>query len=225
MQKKAIKFQAVLFGTFNFPADPDTTVKLMTTFAPLGFMPQVMNVPDPMTGLMAQRIGLTKGTDVQIQFSPDRIDFTAMMPTGSIEEFVNEVPTNVKLLEQGSLRFNRVALVVDSLLEEMSQADSETLRNKLLPNSGASSIEWIARWVSPLSMDTEQYNVCFEAMKASGLMMVHNGRMQPLNGIKVMSDVSTTPSNTNPRFDANNLHGALLAISKIISGQADLVQA
>jgi hypothetical protein len=223
--QKVIRFQAVLFGTFNFPADPDTTVKLMTTFAPLGFMPQVMTVPDPMTRLMSQRIGLTKGTDAQILFAPDRIDFTTMMPTGSIEEFMSDVVTNVKQLEHGNLRFNRVALVVDTLHEEMSHTDSETLRNKLLPKSGGNSIEWIARWVTPLSTDTEQYNVCFEAMNAIGLMMVHNGLMQPLNGIKVMSDVSTAPSNTNHRFDANNLHEALNAISKIISDQADLVQA
>lgn len=225
MQKRVIKFQAVLFGTFNFPADPDTTVKLMTAFAPLGFMPQVMNAPDPMTGLMSQRIGLTKGANVQILFAPDRIDFTAMMPTGSIEEFVGDVVTNVKHLEHGNLRFNRVALVVDTLLEEMSQADSEALRSKLLPKSGANSIEWMARWVTPLTMDTEQYNVCFEAMKAIGLMLINNGRMQPLNGIKAMSDVSTSPSNTNSRFGADNLHETLDAISKIISGQADLVQA
>ena len=223
MQKRALRFQAVLFGTFNFPANPDTTIKLMTAFAPLGFMPQVMTVPDPMTGLMSQRIGLTNGSDVQILFAPDRLDFTATTPSGNIEEFVNNVVTYVTHLENGNLRFNRVALVIDNILEEMSLAESETLRDKLLPKSGANSIEWVARWVTPLSKDTEQYNVCIEAMSATGLMMIINGQMQPLSGIKVMHDVSTTPSNTNPRFDAKNLDLMLNSISKIISTQNDLV--
>lgn len=223
MKTRAIKFQAVLFGTFNFPTNPDTTIKLMTAFAPLGFMPQVMPVPDPMTGRMSQRIGLTNGSDVQILFAPDRIDLTATMPSWSIEEFVNNVVMYVTHLENGSLRFNRVALVIDNILEEMSLAESETLRDKLLPKSGENSIEWVARWVTPLSRDTEQYNVCFEAMSAAGLMMITNGNMQPLSGIKVMHDVSTIPSNTNPRFDAKNLNLMLNSISKIISEQADLV--
>ena len=223
MIKRAIKFQAVLFGTFNFPANPDTTVKLVTAFAPLGFMPQVMPVTDLMTGQMSQRIGLTNGSNVQILFAPDRLDFLAMAPSWSIEEFVDNVVTYVTHLENGSLRFNRVALVIDNILEEMSLAESETLRDKLLPKSGANSIEWQARWVTPLSKDTEEYNVCFEAMSAAGLMMINNGRMQPLNGIKAMHDVSTTPSNTNPRFDAKSLNANLNSISKIISEQVDLV--
>lgn len=223
MKKRTIKFQAVLFGTFNFPANPDTTVKLVTAFAPLGFMPQVMTVPDPMTGQMAQRIGLTNGSDLQMQFAPDRLDFIATTPSWSVEEFVNNVVAYVTHLENGSLRFNRVALVIDNILEEMSLAESEALRNKLLPKSGANSIEWVVRWVTPLSKDTEGYNVCFEAMSAAGLMMINNGRMQPLNGIKAMHDVSTIPSNTNPRFDAKNLNLMLNSISEIISGQDDLV--
>lgn len=223
MKTKSIKFQAVLFGTFNFPANPDTTIKLMTAFASLGFMPQVMPVPDPMTGRMSQRIGLTNAADVQIMFAPDRIDLTATMPSLSIEEFVKNVVIYVRNLENGSLRFNRVALVIDNILEEMSLAESEALREKLLPKSGENSIEWVARWVTPLSEDTEQYNVCFEAMSAAGLMIITNGNMQPLSGIKVMYDVSTIPSDTNPRFDAENLNLTLNSISKIISEQANLV--
>lgn len=222
MQKRVIKYQAVLFGTFNFPADPDTTVKLMTTFAPLGFMPQVMTVPEPMTGLSSQRLALTKGTNVQILFAPDRIDFTATMPSESVESFVNDVVSNVEQLERGSLRFNRVALVIDTILEEISQAESEVFRDKYLPTSGANSIEWVARWVTPISKESEQYNVCFEAVCAPGMVMVlPNGRMQPLTGLKVMHDISTTPSNTSPRFDASKLHEALSAISKIVSEQSD----
>ncbi|WP_283149748.1 hypothetical protein [Silvimonas soli] len=222
MQKRVIKFQAALFGTFNFPAEPDTIVKLMTVFAPLGFMPQVISVPDLMTGLTAQRIGMTRGDDVVMLLAPDRIDFTATMPTVDIAGFVNDAVTNVEQLERGNLRFNRVALVVDTLLEEMSEAEIEAMREKLLPHSGARSIEWMARWVTPVINETEQYNVCLEAIKASGLMMFFNGRMQPLHGIKTLHDVSTTPSNTSPRFDAQNLRGALDAISQIISARTDL---
>ena len=223
MKKIAIKFQDVLFGTFNFPVSPDTTMKLLSVFAPLGFMPQVMTVPDPMTGLMSQRIGLTNGSDVQILFAPNRLDFTATTPSWGIEEFVNNVVTYVSHLENGSLRFNRVALVIDDILEEMSITEAEELRKKLLPKSGANSIEWVARWVTPLTKGTEEYNVCFEAMSATGLMMIINGQMQPLNGIKTMLDVSTTPNNTNPRFDAKNLNLMLDSISKITSEQAGLV--
>ncbi len=216
MQKKTIKFQAVLFGTFNFPADPDTTVKLMTIFAPLGFMPQVMNVQDPIAGLTSQRLGLTKGSEMQIQFSPDRIDFTAPMPSMDIDIFLNDVVDYVGKLERGSLQFNRAALVIDALFEELSQTESEALRGKLLPQSGINSVEWVARWVTPLSIHNEQYNACFEAVTATGLMMIINGRMHPLSGIKTMHDVSTTPSNTAHRFNVDNLQETLYGISKII---------
>lgn len=224
MPKRLIKLQAVLFGNFNFPVVPETSVRLLTTFASHGFMPQVMNVPDPMAGVTIQRIGLTKGTDIQVLFAPERIDFTVTMPSSSIEDFVNDVVSFIEKLEGGTLQFSRIALVSDSLIEEISQADSEALREKLLPSSGNNSIEWVARWVTPITVGSEQYNACFEAMNANGLMMIINGNMKPLSGIKVMHDISTTPLNTTLRFDAKNLNKELNAISDIIISQAGLTE-
>lgn len=216
MRKKVIKFQAVVFGTFNFPADPGTTVKLMTIFAPHGYMPQVISGQDVMGGGGVSRLSLTKGEFLQIVFSPDRIDFSSVMPTISVADFVAEVSFCVSQLESGNLRFHRVALVIDNLLEEISSSESDQLRQRLLPNSKEGAIDWTARWVDVIDHADERYNFCFEVLNSAGMMMINNGRMHPLNGIKVMHDVSTTPSNTSHRFDSNNLAKSLSEISKLI---------
>lgn len=187
-------------------------------------MPQVINTQDAMTGQFSQRISLTRGPDFQINFAPDRIDFISMMPSESLAQFTEEVVICARKLEKGSLIFSRISLVEDILLEEINHSQSEALREKLLPHSGENSIEWMARWVTQENNNSEQYNVCFEAINNPNLMMIHNGRMHTMNGIKLMSDVSTTHTNTIARFDIKKLPSIFSTITKIISSQADFIK-
>ena len=217
MQPRLLKNQAALFGSFHFPPTPDTTVKLVQAFASLGFMPQVINAPDPVTGLIAQRIALSRGADTHIQFSPDRIDIVGTMPIVSdTESFIADVVDYVSRIDNGSLKFNRVGLVQDYLLEGLA-ADRETeLRMKLLPHSGERPNEWMARWVEPRVIDDEKYNICLEAMTAPGLMMIMSNKIQAVDGVKVLCDISTTPENLSSRFSIANIKSTMNSLNSII---------
>lgn len=224
MQKKDIKHQAVVFGSFSFPQTPEATVRLITTFVPMGFMPQTTSGIDPASGLPLQRMGFIKGTDTQIQLANDRIDIYSVLPTRPLDEFINEVVEIVGRLEGGSLRFGRVALVIDTGLEDMTPAQVSEIRSRVLPRSDAASIEWVARWVTPKVADGETFNVNIEAMTAEGMMILHSGRMVPMNGIKIMRDVSTSPLNVTQRFDMTSLPSMLRSIAAIVEAEASLFE-
>lgn len=217
MHPRLLKNQAALFGSFHFPPTPDTTVKLVQAFASLGFMPQVINTADAVSGLNVQKIALSRGFDTQILFASDRIDIVNTMPSVSkIEPFIVEIVDYVSRLDNGSLKFHRVGLVQDFLLEGLSVDRERELRLKLLPHSGDAPNEWMARWVEPRVVNDEKFNVCLEGMTAPGLMMITNNKIQPVNGVKILYDISTSPENGASRFNASNVESILVSLSDII---------
>ncbi|KAL0630367.1 hypothetical protein Q9L58_010786 [Maublancomyces gigas] len=218
MQITTIKYQAVLFGSFNFPPVTDTTIKLLQAFASLGFMPQVHNLVDTVTGLSMPRISLTQGVGTTILFADDRIDIISAMPVDlSIKGFIDTVVDYVSRLDGGNLQFHRIALILDSVLDDLTPEEFERIRTKLLPSVKGAPFEWTARWVLPQTVGDESYNVCFEAVTATGLMLALQNRLQPLSGLKIMHDVSTAPQNLAIRFSGKNLGVSLSAIADIIA--------
>ncbi|OON61194.1 hypothetical protein B0920_19980 [Massilia sp. KIM] len=218
MQRTALKNQVALFGSFSFPAVPDTTIKLLNAFATLGFLPQIVTSVDPTNGLSAQKISLVRGTD-QIHFGNDRIDVFSFLPSSeNLNSFLSEVVTYVQRLDS-SLTFTRLGLVHEIDVQAETPEKTLAVRRKLLPESGEDSIEWTARWVNPVTVDGMDYNLCFEAMLAPGLAMVVNNKVTPINGIKVMHDVSTLQNAPGARYDSKNLAEALAAMAAIVERQ------
>jgi len=217
MQPRLLKNQVALFGSFHFPPTPETIVKLVEAFASLGFMPQVINTNDLVSGLSIQKITLSRGSDTQIQFASDRIDIVNTMPSVSdVAPFIVEVLDYLSRIEKGSLKFTRVGLVQDYLLESLPADREREIRMRLLPHSGESPNEWMARWVEPRVVDDGKYNICLEAMVAPGLMMIMNNKIQPVNGVKVLYDISTSPENMASRFNSSNIEATLNSLNGLI---------
>lgn len=226
MNIKILKNHIVLFGKFYFPVNPETTIKLVNAFAPLGFMPSVSAGSDPTSGEMNQQISLTSG-DKHIQFSSDRIDFISGMPIDAEldpEFFIGEVADYFARIESGSLRMYRLAIVQDMLLSNLSSMQEESLRTSLLPQSSADSLEWTARHVTPRSVETEKYNICLEAMTGQGMMMLVKNRPIPVQGIKILHDVSTSPEHVSTRFNSENLMVELKKIAKVVEKEKEFIQ-
>lgn len=219
MQKRIIKIQAVVFGAPNPQTNQTAMVDLIQSFIPEGYMPQTISVQDPISGTINQKLSLIKNQEMQIQFSHERVDFLALMPTASTEDILNSIQKNIGLIYKNNVAFNRIALVLDYILDEFSDEEIEKFRMELLPKSKVNSIEWVSRWVSKQEIDAEEYNICFEAMTANGLMMINNGITHHLNGIKIMHDISTTPSNNTTRFNKDNIKDKLMKINNIIIQQ------
>jgi hypothetical protein len=226
MRLKILKNHAVIFGKFHFPVNPETTVKLVNAFASLGFMPQVVAVADQVTGSITQKISLSTG-EKHIQFDSDRIDFISAAPIdeeSDFDFFINEVADYFSRIENGSLKLFRIAIVQDILLESLSSAQEQSLRTSLLPQSAAESIEWSARWVNPTVVEDEKYNICLEAMTGQGMMMIVKNRPMPVEGIKILHDISTTPENVSARFGIDNLTLELKKIAALIEKEKEFIQ-
>lgn len=227
MQRKILKQQAVLFGNFHFPASPETTVKLLTAFASLGFMPQVLNISDPTSGLTVPKISLAKD-EKQIIFGSDRIDIISAAPVEAelnLDFFIAEVKDYFLRIESGTLKMYRIAIVEDYFLEGLSEAQSESLRTSLVPKSAVGSIEWASRWVTPSIIEDEKYNICLEAMVASGMRMVLPNRVIEIDGVKILHDISTSPESLMNRFGSDNLLDSLKKVATLIEFERAFVQA
>jgi hypothetical protein len=204
MQERTLKNQVVVFGNFSFPPVPDVTLSLMQSFAPFGFMPSVVQQVD-INGQMQQKIALTKGDSIQIIFGNDRIDFLEAVPEGrnGIGDFYGSVLQYLICLQPRNLMFNRLAMVTERLVYELTPAQGEQLRAQYAGNSPVGAIEWGFRWVQPQSEQEERVNVCLDVSRLQGMLNVR-GKFEQFDGIKIMHDISSSPQNTLPRFNAAN---------------------
>ncbi|MFC5548158.1 hypothetical protein [Massilia aerilata] len=225
MQRKTLKKQAVVFGSFNFPPAPDTTLKLLQIFASAGFLPQMINMVDPVSGMNSQKFSLVRENYFQMHFGSDRIDIFSLDPNdkSDLSSFISETVSLLSRLEGGTLNFTRIALVLDYVLEGANPEQISHLSSRLLPQSTGPLLEWVARWVETRVRGAETYNVCFEANLAQGLHLVVNNQMLAVNGVKIMHDISTSQAHISTRFNIGNLQDSFNAIIEMIEQEKSLV--
>ena len=218
MQITKLKYQTTIFGGFNYPPTPETMLRILPRVGPLGYMPQVQNVTEGVTGEIGPRVTLIKDSS-QVFLHNSRIDVLTWLPEMELEEFISSTVNLLTLLEGGLLFSSRVALVTESMLEELGEHEIENYRRILVPRSDESTLEWTSRWVERKTVGGETYHISFEALRAAGMIMTTNGVSRTLTGIKVQHDVSTSPSNASPRFTQDNMVDSLIEISKILTQQ------
>ena len=217
MQIKTLKFQTAMFGNYNYPPTPETMMRVLPLFADLGFMPQLVNIADTSGLLLTPRIQLGASNNFFITLAQDRIDFTAFMPENRDHAtFFESVKTFAGRLDP-NLKAHRIALVEDLAVQDLSAEQIQSVCRQLLPGALPDSLEFSSRWVSPVTQGGETYNVCSETVYQPGLGMIVNGQIIGVEGVKVMNDVSTTPANTEIRFDLANLGEGLMEISNLIN--------
>lgn len=205
MQEKILKNQVVAFGQFNFPPVPETSLALLQNFAKFGFMPVIAQQTD-VGGQPIPRMALMKGDSVQIVFSNDRIDFIQPFPEDNvkIEIFLQDVFQYLDCLQDRNLRFNRLALVNEKMIYNLSHEQKEALREQFAAYAPAGCIEWTSRWVAPETHGQENFNVCLDCSWQQGVF-TQAGKHEMFEGVKIMNDISHSTNNTSFRFYAENL--------------------
>jgi hypothetical protein len=222
MSIKSIRNQIAVFGNFNFPADSDTTVALLKAFGSDGFMPQTVQTVDPFSGLTVQRLTLVSsdfgGSEVSaIVFAPDRIDITTALPVGSdIEPYITAAAKYLARVADRAPNYWRLGLVRDFSVGKFGDGQDVGLLGRLLPIAPNDSFEWSSRWVSVKEVGGEKYNYQIEATKQVGMGIVAGNRLESIEGVKMMHDVSTSPEVTAKRFNAGNVEAELLKMARII---------
>lgn len=218
MRERILKNQIAVFGRFNFPPVPDVTVALLQAFAVFGFMPTVIHQIDA-NGQMQPKISLTK-PDEQIIFSNDRIDFLQNLPSGDgdLTRFLEEVIQYIACLQSRNLQFNRLAVVTERLLQDLSTDQKEAVRERFAPGAPFGSIEWGFRWVKPQDEQGELMNVSFDIARLSGVYQ-EGSRIEQFDGLKVLHDISTSPHNVVFRYNSANVSSGLQAVKQVIDRQ------
>lgn len=216
MRTKVLKFHAVIFGSFFFPATPEIIMKIVQSFAPVGFMPAIINTVDPVSGLATSTISLISGTNEQIVFANDRIDISKAFPdSDDAVAFIQTAVDYLRRIDGGTIRGNRLGFIKDLALEDLSAEQENQVRHQILPQSNPDSLDWSARWSSHLSQGNEAYNVFIETLRLQNLSLYIGNQVFQILVPKLSLDISTAPMNAEVRFDVSNMVAALTAMNQI----------
>ena len=222
MNERLLKNQISVFGKFHFPPVPQTTIQLTQAFQNFEMMPGMVNFLDQQTGQFGPRISLQRAIDaLQVVFSDDRIDISQNFPVKamSFEEFFVLSQKLLGCLESFGLRYTRLAIVHEILIDELAESTIGDLVQKILPRSSPDSPEWTARWVNVSQAHDQSVNACCEVQRMAAVLAYPEGKQYQFNGLKLMSDVSTSPQNLEPRFDSNNSIPVFQEIWKVCEAQ------
>lgn len=222
MRERILKNQVVLFGRFNFPPVPDVTVSLLQAFAAHGFMPAVIQQIDQ-NGQAEPRISLNNAAHSQIVFSNDRIDFFQNVPAASknLDDFLSLVGQYIGCLHSRNLQFNRIAIVTDSLVTDLSSDVREEVRARFVPNAPVGAAEWTFKWAKVFNDEPMAMNILFEIARLQGVIQEPN-RVEHFDGFKIMHDISTPPDVIAFRYNSENVLQALRLIKERIDCQISL---
>lgn len=219
MREKFLRWQAVVYGRFNFDPTPKITVALTSAFAPLGFLPMVVNQSSD-SGNPIKKISLNKDS-IQIVFGKDRIDMVELLPAdeATLEETLEKIELYLSTIPTENLQFNRIALVKEIIFQELTDDQLNANQLEYLPWSKPGSVEWSARSINNEEVGNEKINVCFDAIRLKGLALA-NGRMENLDGIKILHDISTDADEDEFRFNLTNIIAGFDMLRKVIDEQS-----
>lgn len=219
MREKFLRWQAVVYGRFNFQPTPKFTVALISAFAPLGFLPMVVNQSSE-SGAHVQKISLNKDS-IQIIFGKDRIDMVELLPSddATLEETLDKIELYLSTIPNENLQFNRIALVKEIIFQDLTVEQLEFNQEKYLPWSKPGAVEWSVRSINNEEVGGEKINVCFDLLRLKGMALA-NGRMENLDGIKILHDISTDAEEEEFRFDIKNVIDGFNVLKKIIDDES-----
>ena len=238
-----MKYQASIFGDVSdIKPTPDNTKTLIDLFSDKRFIPNSFQELGA-SGVKIRLSFMSLNQEWIVTFPSNRIDIErhAIEPQGKnlgeLSDFCSEVSNLFeRVTKEFKKKANRIALVTNFLLEEMTE---ETLSNVYLklfhpPKFYEENppFEWNWRTVSrkPIDLDgrNETLNVITTINRVQGELPMRN-ETQLFDRVQLSFDINTTPENKEYRFEpqhiatfynhALELHNNLLAeVREFING-------
>lgn len=219
-----MKYQASIFGSISdIEATPDNTKTLIDLFSEKELIPSIsyeLEIAERITLSPRARMGFAS-TDQEwtIDFRADRIQIVKRVTEphganlGTLDKFCSDVSVLFdRITSKFKKRANRIALVTDSLLKEMT---AETLSETYLKLFKAPKFygenlpfEWDWRTVSrePIDLEglNELLNIGVRINRSNGEFQL-KGEIIPFDRVRLAFDINTVADNKEHRFDAQNI--------------------
>ena len=219
-----MKYQATIFGDIeNIEPTPDTIKTVIDLFIDKELIPTTAyelaaSVGAAMVVPRARLALADSNGEWTITFLSNRINIEKRgierhgENLGELNEFCSEA---VGLFERITTKFgkkaNRIALITDFLLEEMSEETFSTVYSKLFKTpkfyGDNPPFEWNWKVVSnqqiTLKNLSETLNMITSINRGTGKLQVKN-EIKPFDRVRLQIDINTTPDNRDHRFDSNH---------------------
>lgn len=219
-----MKYQASIFGSIgDIEATPDNTKTLTDLFSDKELIPSVsyeLEIGAQVTLSPRARLGFVSANqEWTINFRTDRVQIVkrAIEPHGTnlgdLDKFCSDVSVLFdRITSRFKKRANRIALVTDFLLEEMTDEVLFETYLKLfkIPKFHGENppFEWDWRATSrePIDLEglNETLNIVVRISRSSGEFQV-KGKVTPFDRVRLVLDINTVPHNKEHRFDAQNI--------------------
>ncbi len=236
-----MKYQATIFGDIeNIEPTPDTIKTVIDLFIDKGLIPttayELVASAGAATVVPRARLALADSNgEWTINFLSTRIDIEKRSTErhgenlGELNEFCDEaVSLFEKITSEFGKKANRIALITDFLLEEMSEGTFSTVYSKLFRTpkfyGDNPPFEWNWRVVSNHQVTLENLNETLNMItsinRGKGNLQLEN-EIKLLDRVRLHIDINTIPDNKEHRFGSNHtgsfynqaveLHGVLFS--------------
>lgn len=232
MNKMKLKYQIGLFGNFDdIKQTPDTVKKLMEVMQKFDSYTLLLNTMTEVTlnaktGTPTQvnRISFVdQNSGLQIMFGSKRLDFIKELRDdnsnnmGELADYIKLVKDIIVELSDTFIdfkNFNRLSLLTDCFINDISIAKKESIYKKLL-NETFFGNENIKEWsVQIVNKDEgkelkEKINNILSINRLQGQLIINN-HGKDIDGIKVMIDINTKAEDLDFRFNIDSINNFLI---------------
>lgn len=232
MNKMKLKYQIGLFGNFDdIKQTPDTVKKLMEVMQKFDSYTLLLNTMTEITlnaktGTPTQvnRISFVdQNSGLQIMFGSKRLDFIKELRDdnsnnmGELADYIKLVKDIIVELSDTFIdfkNFNRLSLLTDCFINDISIAKKESIYKKLL-NETFFGNENIKEWsVQIVNKDEgkelkEKINNILSINRLQGQLIINN-HGKDIDGIKVMIDINTKAEDLDFRFNIDSINNFLI---------------
>lgn len=232
MNKMKLKYQIGLFGNFDdIKQTPDTVKKLMEVMQKFDSYTLLLNTMTEITlnaktGTPTQvnRISFVdQNSGLQIMFGSKRLDFIKELRDdnsnnmGELADYIKLVKDIIVELSDTFIdfkNFNRLSLLTDCFINDISIAKKESIYKKLL-NETFFRNENIKEWsVQIVNKDEgkelkEKINNILSINRLQGQLIINN-HGKDIDGIKVMIDINTKAEDLDFRFNIDSINNFLI---------------
>lgn len=217
-----LRFQAVLFGSWEeVKPKPENIIFFTQEFTDKELIPTTFQEFGP-KGIQERLILRSSDGIWNVEFGTDRIDIhknnaNLNSSIGNLKSFIDDITkiSNV-ILDKYPKKLNRLALVTQYLLKEMSEEEMKLIFNKLVNTidlyKSNDIAEWNNRVVSKIKSQVrdkdEFFNVISEVKKITANIKLKEIEKN-INRIELKFDINTFHGNSDYRFDKEDISSFL----------------
>lgn len=211
-----LKYQASIFvNATDIKPEPDTIKLLIDVFKDKSLIPGTFQELRPPNPVQTRLQFSSQNNEWAVMFASHRIDIEKN-PTdskgsnlGDLSEFCSDATSLFeRLITTYKKRANRLALITNFFLDEMSEERFREIYRKLFTPPrfyiDNSPFEWNWRSVSKIPANLQELDESFHVITSINRVRGHLGKgldMTPFNRLQLSYDINVSPDNPENRFE------------------------